>query len=358
MGNLGNGTKEIERNFRVALEFPPVNACRTDDIPGSAMKTTIQSEAHSHPPWNPSPRLEPVRVLVMAAASVVLGSATAFSQSTAADDASPPPREHHRERGESWLDADSDGNGVISAAEFEALERIQALDPERRARLFNRLDKNHDGALSTDELGPPRGGRRGGSDGEEAGPPRPEGERHRGPRGMRARMDPFPGLDTNGDQAISMAEFLAGPMASKLPPERATMIFARLDTNGDGVISSLDHPEPPARPPHGAEPREPRNDRPADEHPRRFDPERWIKDLDRSGDGTIDSAEFDAIPWIAKLDEEARAARFAAMDRDGDGAITLADFPKPERPSRRDGSPEKHGERAEEQGTRPPAATE
>ena len=57
--------------------------------------------------------------------------------------------------------ADTDGDGAISRAEFlaQATER------------FNRMDLNHDGRLTPDELGARMGGRRGG--GGEIPPPPP-----------------------------------------------------------------------------------------------------------------------------------------------------------------------------------------
>ena len=132
---------------------------------------------------------------------------------------------------EMFAQADTDGNGELTAAEMKAAhEARKANRPERGDRAdrrgtrggdrsarmaehFAKADTDKSGGLSQTELAAmheARGerGKRGGRDGK------------RGGMHMSA--------DTNGDQAISRAEFDASVEAR----------FAKLDTNGDGAISA------------------------------------------------------------------------------------------------------------------------
>lgn len=57
--------------------------------------------------------------------------------------------------------------------------------------------------------------------------------------GENARRNPeeaFKKLDTNGDNAVNLEEFKAGPMA-KRNPERADEMFKRRDKDGDGKLT-------------------------------------------------------------------------------------------------------------------------
>ena len=94
---------------------------------------------------------------------------------------------------------DTNHAGAISAAELTAGREAQ----------FTRMDANHDGFISQDEI-PQFGG---------GGPP---GGAPSGPLGM------FQQADTNGDGKISHAEYMAAP----------SRMAQRLDTNHDGAISA------------------------------------------------------------------------------------------------------------------------
>jgi Ca2+-binding EF-hand superfamily protein len=97
----------------------------------------------------------------------------------------------HREAAAAHFAAkDTDKDGKLSRAEVAKMP-----DP-----MFARLDANHDGFLTPDELA--------------------QGHAGHGQKG-------FQRADTNGDGAISRDEALA----------RSEKRFARLDTNGDGVIT-------------------------------------------------------------------------------------------------------------------------
>jgi Ca2+-binding EF-hand superfamily protein len=91
---------------------------------------------------------------------------------------------------------DTDKDGKISKAEFDA----------ESATLFQRLDKNSDGKIASDEVPTHHWG---GKDGGKGG-------------GMLGRMD------TDKDGKITKAEFTVAE----------DKMFQKLDTNGDGVITA------------------------------------------------------------------------------------------------------------------------
>jgi Ca2+-binding EF-hand superfamily protein len=104
-------------------------------------------------------------------------------------------------------------------------------------------------------------------------------------------------FDQNGDGVITIEEFTG--------PERH---FDRLDSNGDGAI---DGDETPQGPPHGPPP----------------SPEEMLAEFDEDGDGLLSLSEFPGPD-----------DHFELMDSDGDGAISseeLADGRPGPRHSRR-----------------------
>jgi len=105
---------------------------------------------------------------------------------------------------------DANGDGVLSREEAMA---------QADAR-FDRLDANKDGKLTPDEMHPrrPMGGA------EAAAPPPPPA----GGRGFGGRM--FARLDTNGDGIVDREEYRA----------QAAQRFDRMDTNKDGKIDAAE----------------------------------------------------------------------------------------------------------------------
>lgn len=120
---------------------------------------------------------------------------------------------------------DANGDGVLTRDEAMA---------QADAR-FDRMDANKDGKLTSDEMRPR--GRMGGAevpppppppaDGA-APPPPPPGGPAMGGRGFGDRM--FARLDTNGDGVIDREEFRA----------QAARRFDRMDTNKDGKIDAAE----------------------------------------------------------------------------------------------------------------------
>jgi EF hand len=124
--------------------------------------------------------------------------------------------------------ADINGDGNVTRAEFDAAwANAQAAKAERRAQsrqfMFNRLDANKDGTITRAEAEAARGQM----------PPRPpQDPEGMGPQGDAAGSSPRgearrPNPDTNNDQKISLAEWLARP----------DPLFDRGDANKDGRVT-------------------------------------------------------------------------------------------------------------------------
>lgn len=120
------------------------------------------------------------------------------------------------------LDADKDGN--ISRAEMDAKRserggKRDAKKAERQAEMLKRFDTNLDGTLSESERVVMRAER----DAKRAERKAERGEKQ-GDRKQRRAERPKP--DANGDGFISLDEHLVV----------TEQLFARMDTNGDGVL--------------------------------------------------------------------------------------------------------------------------
>ena len=170
----------------------------------------------------------------------------------------PPPQEDHtdgkKHEGQGgWTKADTDGDGVLSWEEFNAIERIGKLPEEKRVGLFKRLDSDDNGSLSGEEL---------------------ERGRARGNRGkpMRRLWE----LDVDKSGGVSFEEFNTGEMFAKLPAEKQKELFRRLDSDGDGQITSKDQPAPRRAP----------------------EAKDIIKRLDKDGDGKLSAEELDKDPFF------------------------------------------------------------
>lgn len=205
-----------------------------------------------------------------------------------------------------WKAADKDGDGFISREEFAAMPRVRKLPEDKRMRVFERLDKNGDGKLGRDELrwmGRPKEG------------PRP------GPQRLWE-------LDVDGNAGVSFEEFKAGKLFQKLPAERQLEIFRRLDTDGDGVITPKDKPQPPFKREDG-EPRHRRGAGPDKPAPPQMGPHAMIRRLDQDGDGALSFEEFRAGPTVRDLAEDEQEDRFEALDKNNDQKLTPDELAPP-----------------------------
>jgi len=188
---------------------------------------------------------------------------------------------------------DQDGDGAVTLEEFSALERVAKLPEEKRAEIFRRLDKNHDGRIQRDDM------------------PKPPEGRRRDPLNLRE-------LDVNRDGEVSFEEFTKSPFVAKLDADHQKRFFARLDNNDDGKLSPADRPD-----------RNGRRDRRGPGRDGDRDPGALIRKLDRDDDGSVSFEEFRKAPWIEPLGEDQQEDHFEAMDRNGDLKLDESDFQRP-----------------------------
>lgn len=206
--------------------------------------------------------------------------------------------------GEGWKLADTDHDGFISLDEFQAMPRLMNLPEDKRQNIFKRLDKDGDGKLSRDELG-------------RFGKP-PEGQ----DRPMKRLWE----LDVDRSGGVSLEELKAGDLFKKLPADKQEKLFRRLDSNGDGVISPEDKPEPFKR-------FDGKGPGPEGGGPPRDEPGRINKALDTNGDGALSFDEFRTGPAVRNLSEDQQEDRFELLDRNHDQKISADDFSPPASPA-------------------------
>ena len=193
---------------------------------------------------------------------------------------------------DAWKAADTNHDGYISKEEFDAMPRIQHLSPEKRQRLFERLDKNGEGKISLEEL---------------AQLGKPHDDQHPPMQWLWA-------LDVTKKGGVTFEEFKTGPFIKKLPPEKQLELFRRLDTNHDGVITPADRPVMPFKHEGG---------KPDGGH---MEPHPMFRFLDKNHDGVLSFEEFCAAPAIKDLSPEEQKTRFDALDRNHDGQLTPDEF--------------------------------
>lgn len=128
---------------------------------------------------------------------------------------------------------DVDENGRLSAEEAQALRDVVK---EKRDEFLAGVDRNGDGRLSmTERLAALAEIRQ---------------------RILERRIERFEEADSDGNQAISLEEFLALPHISRIEAERAAAIFDHLDADGDDGISAEEffrRLPPIGPPPRGAD---------------------------------------------------------------------------------------------------------
>lgn len=131
---------------------------------------------------------------------------------------------------------------------------------------------------------------------------------------LKRRVDGFTKRDKNNDGILDAAELGQAPLGFRQQRQerRVERLLGRLDANSDGKLTKQEFDAEPVR----AEGRG--GARAAERRQLMF------QFFDRNGDGTVDKAEFDA--GRAEEAEFKKRRRMHALDRDGDGKVTLEEF--------------------------------
>jgi Ca2+-binding EF-hand superfamily protein len=131
----------------------------------------------------------------------------------------------------------------------------------------------------------------------------PTSAQEKAPIGKSAQQNVFDLLDKNGDKKLQVEEFVAGALSRAAENKRDQ--FKRWDFDHDGSLSSEEF-------------RKQGNTKPG-----KFNPEWEFHRRDTSADGVLSFAEF-----VAEREDEAQSLkqRFAAIDTDQDGKVTLLEY--------------------------------
>lgn len=206
--------------------------------------------------------------------------------------------------GARFAPVDQDGDGVLGESDFLVLR-----DEMIAAGLAHRADADDDGELTSAELAAwftardvDGNGRLDEAD-RAARKEEPRGRGRHGDRGSERGERLAGAIDADGDEIVELADFQA--------------LFARVDDDGDGVLSGAELPQ---RGPRGRHGERGRSGPPS--------PEELVARLDTDGDGAVSRAEWDAgSAEHPRATPERAAERFARLDTDGDGRLTLEEMP-------------------------------
>ncbi len=194
----------ITRN-RLILSAAAIALVAAGGVAAQSPSNTVQSEQRARPDANGDGNLTRAEATAHATARFARMDANDDGRLTTADRAAA----RERRRDEMFAGMDADGNGAVTRAEYDAAG--EASDARRAERREARAE------------------RRGGEERAGAGH---RGGRHMGMRGGRGRGGAVAlrRADTNNDQAIDSAEFIAA----------AETRFARADSNSDGTVTAAE----------------------------------------------------------------------------------------------------------------------
>lgn len=195
--------------------------------------------------------------------------------------------DHDARMKEKFAELDTDGDGAISVAEAEG---------HRWAKKFDKIDADGDGLVTPDELAAMRG---------------KHGKRGKGKRGHRGHHGPdFAKLDVDGDGSVSAAEAKDSRMARD---------FASIDADGNDLVTEEEMKA------FGEKMRDPA-----------FRAQTKMNHQDADGDGQLTVEEMAAGHRKHRGDKdgaqdeeraakhaEKQAERFASIDTDGSGGVSL-----------------------------------
>ncbi|WSG76942.1 EF-hand domain-containing protein (plasmid) [Rhizobium beringeri] len=154
-----------------------------------------------------------------------LTEAMSAQQSERAEGPPPPPPSDDDDLASLLSDLDTDGDGLVSKAEFVA-GRPSDVSEEQAGTLFDSFDSEGSGSLSVDTLTEAMSAQ--------------QSERPEGPP-PSADDDQFASLlsdlDTDGDGLVTLDEFMAGK-PDDVTESQASQLFSLLDTSGAGSLSA------------------------------------------------------------------------------------------------------------------------
>ncbi|MGR9465991.1 EF-hand domain-containing protein [Rhizobium leguminosarum] len=153
-----------------------------------------------------------------------LTEAMSAQQSERAEGPPPPPPSDDDDLASLLSDLDTDGDGLVSKAEFVA-SRPSDVSEEQAGTLFDSFDSEGSGSLSVDALTEAMSAQ--------------QSERPEGP--PSADEDQFASLlsdlDTDGDGLVTLDEFMASKPGD-VTESQASQLFSLLDTSGTGSLSA------------------------------------------------------------------------------------------------------------------------
>lgn len=174
--------------------------------------------------------------------------------------------------------------GAMAAAGTEDGTAAAKPLPQRGAPGLLRYDANKDQAVTLDEF-------------------------------LKRRVDAFSKLDKNSDGSLEAADLDKAPAGFRQQRQdrRMERMLSRLDTNTDGKLTKAEFDAGPAGQTNSR-----RSTRGAARRSLMF------SFYDRNGDGVIEKAEFEA--GRGEEAEFSKRRRMHALDRDGDGKVTLEEY--------------------------------
>ncbi len=175
---------------------------------------------------------------------------------------------------------DLDSNAKISREEFSKGKRASELPAEAQVKIFDRLDKNNDGFITTQEF---------------------KGASSVWPKRYLTKAD----KDKNG--RVSHDEFMATPPSSQADPKRLKKMFDRMDRNSDGFLDRKDQVS------SGGRKRAPGE---------KWQPRMEFSKLDLNQDGAVSREEFQKHPGNQPIAEQERRQRFERIDEDENGKLS------------------------------------
>lgn len=193
------------------------------------------------------------------------------------------------QRGLTFKELDTDGNGLLNFVEFSNSPRLRAVPEQNRRKIFDRLDRNKDGNLTVKELWLP---------------------------GLHWRVKlrrNFHQADIDKDGFLDIVEFMQVRHLTKMPEENRRRIFKRLDSNADQRLSKREI---------------------------RFVKKKRIKSFkakflahDKNGDGNLNYAEYSELPFVKRFHEKRKRRFFRNLDKNNDGKISPKEIHRVGRPN-------------------------